>query len=292
MKVLITGANGFTAKHLSKVLNKNSDLQQVFSDIVFSNATSGYLCDFTDFSSVLELIKKIRPDQIYHLIGGFTNDYADDYQSNVQTTKFILDSILLAKIKCRVLLVGSCAEYGNVLESDNPVTEECPLKPVSIYGLNKVFQTQLMRFYFSIHNMDIVMARTFNLCGKGISNKLFIGKVYEQIDAYKKKKISSILLGNLDNKRDYIDVMDAVEYYEMIMNHGVSGEIYNVGSGRPIRIRDLLQNILKENALSMDVIETRQTNNPNKLDIREIYADIRKLLDLKKQVSSNTVAKG
>jgi len=280
MNVLITGADGFSARHLISVLSKRDNLQLSYSDVNPKGRDDLYPCDLADLDSTLALIAKTKPKQIYHLAGSFSNNYEDDYKGNVVTTKNILDSVFETKLKCRILIIGSSAEYGNVALSDNPVKEGHPLNPVSIYGLTKVYQTHLIKHYFSIYNLDIVMARTFNLFGNGISDRLFIGKVYDQINKYKKGNISKITLGNLDNKRDYIAAEDACKYYAMIMNYGVSGEIYNVGSGRSTKIYDLLQMILKENKLSMDIVNTNADNNLNKIDISDIYADIKKLLNL------------
>ena len=91
--------------------------------------------------------------------------------------------------KSRVLLVGSSAEYGNIEEGESPISELHPLNPTSIYGLTKIFQTHLMRLYVELHGLDIVMARVFNLNGKGISDKLFIGSLYKQIKDFKSNKI-------------------------------------------------------------------------------------------------------
>jgi GDP-4-dehydro-6-deoxy-D-mannose reductase len=213
-------------------------------------------------------------------VGSFNNDYDIDYRVNVLSTKNLLDTCLKLNLKCRILLIGSSAEYGIVTEKDNPVREDHPLSPVSIYGLTKSYQTHLMQYYHNVHNMDIVMARTFNIMGKGISNKLFIGRLYEQLDEYKRGNISEILMGNLQNKRDYIDIKKAVRDYRLIMEYGLSGEVYNVGSGKSIKIYDLLDKILKDNKLSMNIVKERPTEKLNKLDIKDIYADISKLSSL------------
>lgn len=57
------------------------------------------------------------------------------------------------------------------------------------------------------------MARTFNLLGKNMSDKIFIGKLYRQIDEFKRGALNKIILGNLDNKRDYISIEDAIKIY-------------------------------------------------------------------------------
>jgi GDP-4-dehydro-6-deoxy-D-mannose reductase len=265
MRVLITGARGFSGKHLSQHLSLDPQLELFGTD-----QADG---DLSDPAFTTELLNKIQPQQIYHLAGSFTNDYSTDYRNNVAATKNILDTLSTLKIPCRVLLIGSSAEYGDVLPSDNPIREDHPLKPLSFYGLTKVFQTHLMQFY---HHLDLVMGRTFNLCGEGMSPNLFVGRVYHQIYSYKKGEISKISLGSLKPERDYIDIEDAVRYYQTIMNKGKRGEIYNVGSGRPTKIATLLEEILKKNGLSMEMIEEKA--HPSSLP--QIYANIQKVNNL------------
>ncbi|MEW6068862.1 MAG: GDP-mannose 4,6-dehydratase [Nitrospirota bacterium] len=282
MKVLITGANGFSASYLISLLSNESQLQLFCTDLQCKDDKAWHPCDLADYKAVYHLLDRTRPQQIYHLAGSFSNEYEIDYRVNVLSTKNILDNCLRLNLNCRVLLIGSSAEYGIVSQRDNPVKEDHPLNPVSIYGLTKTYQTHLMQYYHNVHNTDIVMARTFNIMGKGISNRLFIGRIYEQIDEYKKGNIPKIILGNLQNNRDYIDIKEAVKDYKLIMEYGVAGEIYNVGSGKSIKIYDLLNKILNENYLSMDVVEEKHTDHLNKLDIKDIYADITKLSSLSK----------
>lgn len=267
MKILITGANGFTGRHLRERLLKKLGSEFFCTDV--------QECNLTNLSQTQELIQRVNPQQIYHLAGSFTNDYSTDYLNNVVTSKNLLDTILQFQPSCRLLLIGSAAEYG--IPKENPVSEESPLNPTSIYGLTKVFQTQLMQFYVSNFDLDVVMARTFNLLGKGISNRLFVGKVYEQIEQLKKGTISKISLGSLSSQRDYIAVEKAVEYYERIMKCAPKGGIYNVGSGNSLKIKDLLQIMLCENNLDLSsVVEKKEAKSA----VPEIYSDIRKLLAL------------
>ncbi|MTJ31636.1 NAD-dependent epimerase/dehydratase family protein [Aphanizomenon sp. UHCC 0183] len=277
MKVLITGSSGFTGTHLVKYLQRNSELKISCVTRNKQQDNTGFICDLTDCNSVENLIQEIKPDRIYHLAGSFTNDYSVDYANNVISTKNILDSLLKSKISCRVLLIGSAAEYGLIKEQDNPVSEDYPFNPASIYGLTKVYQTHLMQFYCQVYDMDIVMARTFNLLGKNISRQLFIGRVYQQIEEYKSGKIDKIILGDLESKRDYIDVQEAVKYYETIMAYGKMGEIYNVGSGNSVRLYDILKAILLEYDLTIDIVETRLKNYANKINVNDIFSDLFKV---------------
>ena len=276
IKVLITGANGFTGRHLVKHLQQNPELR-IYCVNRNKTQDASYFCDLTNYESVDQLIQETQADQIYHLAASFSNDYDIDYANNVLAVKNILDSLRKHRVSCRVLLIGSSAEYGLITEEDNPVREDHPLNPVSIYGLTKVYQTHLMKFYCQVHDLDIVMARPFNLLGKNISSQLFIVRIYQQIEQYKKGEIEKIILGNLDSKRDYITVDEAIKDYETVMNYGTKGEVYNVGSGKSVILSDLLEQILLANDLDLSIIEIKSRNFINKLNVNDIFSDISKI---------------
>lgn len=288
MRVLVLGANGFTARNLIEHLKQNSENQIYCSSLSAEGGDNWLACDLTVQSAVDSLLERVKPDQIYQLAGSFTNHYETDYLSNVVASRNILESILKIKNNCRVLLVGSSAEYGSVSPEDNPVKEDHPLNPISIYGLSKAHQSTMMRFYHNVHQCDVVMARTFNLLGRGLSPNLFIGSLHEQIDAYKSGRIPRIRLGNLRHTRDYIDIGKAVRYYDLIMRSGQAGEVYNVGSGAGIVIYDLASRIMADSGLSMDVIEERLHDQTNKIDVKVLIASMAKLNSLDTFISKGT----
>lgn len=277
-KILIIGASSATGKsYINKYGNGEGEL--FYCDLCDAHdiriQNKWYKVDLTRQLEVFSLMRDIVPDQIYNFAGTCTNDFATDLQSNVLLPQYILESVFKLQYAARVLLIGSAAEYGRINENDNPISEECLLNPQSVYGLSKVFQTNLMKYYFQSKKSDVVMARTFNLLDKNLSEHLFIGRLYKQISDYKEGKCSEIILRNIDNKRDYIDIGKAVEAYSIIMNRGIAGEIYNVGSGASIKIRDLLNNILRENGLSMDIVKITEIDG--RFDVKDIRANINKL---------------
>lgn len=283
MKVLILGAEGFTARHLIGHLERSAAHEIYGAALGAPQESRRFECDLTCPESVQSLLATLRPEQVYHLAGSFSNDYEADYAANVISTKNLLDSIRNIQIDCRVLLVGSSAEYGLVETRENPVGETHDLNPVSIYGLTKVYQTHLMRLYHAVHRMNVVMARPFNLLGRGMSPRLFVGRAQQQIESYLKGEISEMVFGNLQHRRDYIGVEKAVAAYELIMNYGRAGEVYNVGSGRSIAMHELLKSMLSEHGLSMDIVREQVKDGDGKLDIKDLYADLSKLRSLEKK---------
>lgn len=287
MRVLVTGARGFSGRHLVQHLAGNSSSEIYCTSLTPRNESNWLPCDLTKGKETSALIAQVGPDQIYHLAGVRTNEYQTDYQVNVVSTLNLLENIARTQSRCRVLIVGSSAEYGFLAEEDNPVSEGHPLVPMSVYGLTKVYQTYLMRFYCSRYHLDVVMARPFNLSGQGMSGKLFLGRLYEQIESYKAGRISKILVGNLEHRRDYVPIEQAVRSYALIMQRGKSGEIYNVGSGASIRIRDLLRRILEENGLSIEIVEEQVSEQPDAFDIKDLVADVSKLKALAASPTAN-----
>ncbi len=225
---------------------------------------------------VCELLTEIQPRQIYHFAGTYTNILEHDIQVNVVTTHHLLENMRILGLPCRILLIGSAAEYGLVAENENPVSETQAIRPTSMYGLSKVFQTYLMEFYHRVHRIDAVMVRTFNLLDSNLSTKLLIGKIYEQIKLFKENKIEKIVLGSLDSERDYICTQEAVEWYAKIMENGASGEIYNIGAGKGMIVEDIVVQILEEHGLNLNHVEIRPFSDPNKLNVKKIYANISK----------------
>ena len=156
--------------------------------------------------------------------------------------------------------------------------EDSSLNPVSFYGLSKVYQTLLAKTYFLRENVNVFVTRPFNIIGYGISNKLLVGRLISEIEQNitSRKKIA---LGNLDSERDYIDIDDLLKAYELIMERGTPGEVYNIGSGKSIKMLDLLRIFLE--VFNIDFKEVEQSKDlVRRFDVPKIVGDISKLKEL------------
>ena len=279
MTILITGASGFSGKCLTQTLVGEKTLLVRTPDYLEIANCKTVTCDLLEIETVKNVVKELMPTEIYHLAGSFTNDYEVDFRLNVTATKNLLDSVKQYVPTARILLVGSAAEYGLITNDQCPVKEDSPLQPCNVYGLTKIYQKYLMDFYAGSFSLDIVMARPFNLYGRDISPRLFIGKVYREIAKFKNGITTEISLGNLNSERDYISIEKAISHYIKIMASGLKGEIYNVGLGVPTRTGEILKVILEEEGLDMSAIRAN-TRNTQLNDSDRIYADISKLKGL------------
>lgn len=282
MAVLVTGANGGFGKAILPLMRAYYKEPVFCTGRAKTNAGDYFTCDLTDARAVACLIKSVRPRLIFHLAGSFSGQFEIDFQANTLSAKYIFDAILAEGLETRVVIFGSAAEYGAVVASDNPIPETFPCHPVSIYGLTKKYQTEMAIFYAHVKHIDVVVARVFNLAATGLSEKLFYGKAEAMILAYKNGEIKQLEFGNLEGERDYIEVDKAADQLLAVAEHGISGEIYNVGSGVPKKIRSILNDMLKkvgvpEGAViesSPDVIRKKG------FDVPIIYADISKVAKL------------
>src|SRR5690606_16141947 len=123
--------------------------------------------------------------------------------------------------------------------------EDTPLRPSSPYSVSKVTQDMLGLQYFIAHGMPVVRVRPFNHMGPGQSEGFVAPDFAMQIARIEAGlQEPRMYVGNLDALRDFLDVRDVVRAYQLLMAHGVAGEVYNVASGETHSIRDLLNTLI------------------------------------------------
>ena len=234
-----------------------------------------------DNVAVLNLLSKIRPTYILNLIGLFrAASYEEFMQTNVEISRNILQGVVdLGAFETRLLFIGSAAEYGAV--TTNPISEQDSTIPISLYGLSKAFQTEIVQFYHRVYQVQSVIARTFNLTGQGISASLSVGNFQKQIDAAQDG--DTIKVGNLNAERDFLDVEAAVRLYMELLLNGNAGEVYNVCSGKPVRIGDLLAGMIASSGKTLLLEVSHHLLRDN--DISRIYGSRAKLDEFLTRIS-------
>jgi GDP-4-dehydro-6-deoxy-D-mannose reductase len=281
MTILVTGSNGGLGKSLVPLIQAHYT-----DDKVVETSRSGdskHRCDLKDSSAVHDLIRLVKPQIIFHLAASFTGDFDKDVEVNVRAFQNICESLIKEGLTARVIVFGSAAEYGIVRPNENPISEDHTLMPLSVYGLTKFMQTELAQSYARETEIEVVVARLFNLAIPGLSSRLFYGRAEFLINQFIDGQIDSLDFGNLDSQRDYIGLTDAAEQIFLVADHGISGEVYNVGSGEPTMIRTLLNSMLDHHNLPRDILKEVGSDSVGRkgYDVPIIYADIGKTLLLK-----------
>jgi GDP-4-dehydro-6-deoxy-D-mannose reductase len=276
MRALITGANGFVGKHLTELLigkgyevwgSTRGNYSKTYNDD--NKFVTTVSLDLAEEREILNLINLIKPDHIYHLAGkSNVKDSWDNklttFEVNVNFTINLLEAVRKSAVanQVRVLTIGSSEEYGRVAEADMPIKENTPLNPISPYGISKVTVSMLAKHYYEACGMQVIHARPFNHIGPGQSLGFVTSDFAKQIVDIEKGLIKPVIrVGNLESERDFTDVRDIVKAYELLASLGDIGEIYNVCSGMPTRIKEILNKYI--NLSSCKTIEVKE--DPNRM---------------------------
>jgi GDP-4-dehydro-6-deoxy-D-mannose reductase len=276
---LVTGASGALGRAVCARLGE--DGQRVIT--AGRSAGNEVRLDLSRPEEIQAVLASSRPDVILHLAASFSGDYAQAVALNVEASRQLLEAVAQAGPAVRVVLIGSAAEYGVVEPEENPIGEERVLKPVSVYGMSKAWQTQLAYLY-AARGVDVVVARVFNLSGPGMSERLFTGRLQQQIEAVLAGRQQRIELGPLGATRDYLSTGDAAAQLLAIAALAPAGSVHNVASGKPVTMRELMERTLAEHGLDPAIVdEAPALSNRSGYDVPVIYADIVKTRALMRQ---------
>lgn len=287
-KVLVTGGMSALGQAVIEHL-KNMKTFQICATSSrvqpsFYNQVKFSFCNFQNLEQLTAIFDEIGPDLILHLgANTFLENFVAGYNINVAPAIHLINLIQSRGFKTRLVLIGSAAEYGIVAPEENPISEEHALLPVSVYGVSKAWQTQLLGLSID-QGVDVVCARIFNLFGPGISERLFAGKVQNQINEIKLQRRISIEIGSLTAIRDYISTSDAAHQLLIIATRGISGNVYHIGSGSPTSMHDFLINQLHLHGVPNTLIhESKSHSNHRGYDVPMIYANMKKTQNLELQ---------
>ena len=289
MKALIIGAAGFVGSYLIEHLSNAYDWEihatkLEHENLEVSNAHVHNL-NIMNAHEMDALLKDVMPDYIFHLAAQSSVALSWKNPSltvdiNIKGTLNLLDGIRsIPDYNPKVLLIGSGEEYGYILPDETPVHEDVPVRPGNIYAATKACQNMLGSIYSRAYKMDLIMVRAFNHIGPNQA-PLFVAsdfcKQVAEIEAGLKSPVLNV--GNLSALRDFTDVRDVVRAYGLLIQHGRSGETYNIGSGHAIPIQSLLDIILSLSTTSIKVELDPARLRPS--DIPVIEADIKKLQEI------------
>jgi nucleoside-diphosphate-sugar epimerase len=281
MVSLVTGARGLLGRQLVAALRR-SGADDVLGVVRRGPGDDSEIeCDLTDGPSVARMIASTRPAHIFHLAGSFSNVLEEDLRNNLLAAGNLLASVAERAPAARVVVTGSAAEYGVVGADSNPVREDHPACPHTVYGATKLLQTELSLFYRRRFGVHVVVARVFNLLGPGASARLFVGRVEQQIRGVLAGSQDGLTVGHLEALRDYLTPAQAADALITLMHLGRPGEIYNVGSGVPVRVGDVLTAMLAEAGVPDCPVHVDPEHSGTGQHVPVVYADVTKLTRLR-----------
>ena len=271
-KVLITGIDSFTGKHLSSYLS-NSEYD-VYGTSLFEKTDNTYICDITKKEEILTVLKEITPDFIIHLSGISFSAHGkmqDFYEVNTIGTINILDTLIELNINpSKVILASSATVYGN---QGLEILDEslCP-SPANHYGASKYSMECVVKNYFN--KLNIIITRPFNYTGIGQAKHFLIPKIVKHFKDNKKV----LELGNLNVSREFNDISFVCEVYKIFLESHVKSEVINICSNRGIKLLDVIE-MMKEIAGYQIEVEVNKAF-VRKDDIKSLTGSPKKLFSL------------
>ena len=224
MRILLTGAEGFTGRHFAERASaKGHSVVALRSDLMEDEALR---------KEVLE----VAPDAVVHLAAISFVGHADEtafYAVNVVGTTNLLDALTKLPTKPqRVLLASSANIYGNTEAS--PISETQPPAPINHYAMSKLAMEYMARTYED--RLNLVITRPFNYTGPGQDVNFLIPKLAKHFSS----RAPSIALGNIHVEREFNDVRMVCSAYLALLAYGEPGTAYNVCSGQPYELQHVI----------------------------------------------------
>jgi nucleoside-diphosphate-sugar epimerase len=270
MDAVVTGGCGFIGSHLVEFLLENGFRVKVIDNLyrasvdVFEkfSGMDNVEVEVIDVRDSCRLTKALTGNVVFHLAALTDVEESEIEKSsywsvNVVGTINVLNAALERSMK--VVYASSAAVYG---ELKNPAVEDMTPNPLNFYGYTKLeAEKECLRYSNSV---DVTILRLFNVYGEraraGVVKKfLESASLHRPLTVY----------GDGENVRDFIYVGDVVEaFYKAYIEKSASGKIINIGSGRPVKIRELAEYIDEKTGVGISYRE------PRKNDVRYSVADI------------------
>ena len=266
LRILITGITGFVGSRLSaRLAGAGHELAGLAfgepADIAawsLRNGQSVLLSDLATDGELTERIADFAPERVVHLAaqsspGLSLRDPEETFRINVTGTLRLLEGLRSAAPEALLLFVSSSEVYG--LAGEDPIVETAPVQPCNPYGSSKAAGELLVRQYARTWGLGAVIVRSFPHAGPGQRPIFALPAFARQIARIEAGLQEPVLrVGNLEARRDFLDVDDVAEAYTLLLAKGEPGETYNLCSGEGRSIRAGLDGLLALAATEVELI--------------------------------------
>lgn len=287
-KALITGITGFAGSHLAELLleegyevygtarprSKTEYIDHIKNKIHLEDA------DVLDSHSLHSIMVQMKPDYIFHLAAqSFVQSSwaspATTMEVNTVGSVHLFEAVRRAEISPVIQIACSSEEYGLVHPNEVPVKEENPLRPLSPYAVSKIAMDYLGYQYHQSYGMKIIRTRGFNHTGPRRGEVFATSNFARQIAEIEKgKKEPVIEVGNLEAQRDWTDVRDMVRGYLLTVQKCTPGEVYNICSGKGVKVLDMLNLLLSFSKVKVETHQDPKRMRPS--DVPILIGDVTK----------------
>jgi UDP-glucose 4-epimerase len=266
MRIFITGMTGFLGDKLaSKLHERGHHIGTLARNVAASDrplaantesmirgeqrsGVSYYYGDLTDYLNIYDSLTNFKPDVIIHLGAQTSVAYSFTHITEVLNVNFF-GTVNMAeaarravpKLK-RFIFSGSVEEYG--IQTKFPTKETAELRAASPYGVAKIAAEKYLRYLYDAYGFPVIIFRNANSYGRKHNHQFVIESIIYQM--YNGK--SPIKLGDPTPIRDFVFESDLLVAYVLATESNdkkLLGESINIGTGKAVSIRELVQKITK-----------------------------------------------
>jgi GDPmannose 4,6-dehydratase len=282
----ITGISGQDGAYLSKLLleknykivgitrNNHADSLEKLKQLHITDSIIMEECDLLDISSVISLINKYMPDEIYNLaaqssVGLSFKQPIGTINFNIVSVLNLLEAIRIIKADIRLYQASSSEMYGKVTEL--PVTINTPMHPLSPYAISKASAHWIVVNYRESYGLYACNGVLFNHESFLRSNGFFVKKVLQETVRNHHNPDWVLKVGSIDVKRDFGYSPNYVEAMWLMLQAEIADD-FIICSGKSITLRSIIEYVFAKldvsiNKLVIDDAFIRPT------DIEDIYGD-------------------
>ncbi len=274
-RILVTGAGGFVGGHLLRTLGSGDFAARC--ETFGLSFKDGQGADILDGEAVEAVIRETRPTAVVHLAAvaapvDAKRSPRHAWNVNLIGTMNLAEALMRQAPEARFIHVGSSEAYGaSFISANGPVDEDTLLRPMAVYAATKA-ASDLMIGQMSRDGLKALRFRPFNHTGPGQTTAYVVPAFASQVAKIMTGSQDPVIrVGNLEAKRDFVDVRDVVRAYAIAATAEVlpqKGEaIYNLASGQPWRIGEILDHLIGLAKMRIDIDVDPQRLRPNDVPV-------------------------
>jgi GDP-4-dehydro-6-deoxy-D-mannose reductase len=255
MRVLVTGITGFAGPVVAtELMARGHEVHGLVRGAevparlraVGMASTALHRTDLREPAAVARVVAELLPDGLIHLAGFSSVPAAEQnpvgaYAINLGGTLTVLAAVRAHVPRARVVSVSSSHIYGAAEPGEQPITEDAPLRPFSIYGASKAAADLAAGQWARAYGLHVVRARPFNHTGPGQDPAFVCAALARQLALIEAGRQEPVLVaGNVDPVRDFSDVRDIAAGYVALLERGHGGAAYNLCSGEGVSVAEVV----------------------------------------------------